>query len=91
MKLDLKNWFKKPTNEDKGNFYCFERIWGIAPRHYVINNCSEGFIALVQKSSIPCERFVNSKVETQGRGFYEIEYSSENLAALLAKAMRGEL
>lgn len=91
MGFKLKDLFKRPTAEDKGNLYSFERIYRLSPRHYVIRNCSDGFISLMQRSPIPCKyNEYQNTIEVEGRGHCEVEYGSNNFASLLTRIMRGE-
>lgn len=91
MGFNLKKIFNRPTVEDKGNIYSFERIYRLAPRHYIIQNCSDGFMNLMKKSIIPCQISETFRtIETEGKGYCEVQYGSENFASLLTRIMRGE-
>lgn len=61
----IKRLFVKITPMDKANFYTVQAIHNAAPRtEYTFTNCSEGFIALLERSVIPC--WVNDKIKSVG-------------------------
>lgn len=90
MKFNIKDLFVKPTIEDKSCFYSFQRIFELAPRHYVIRGCTKGFISLMKRSNIPCELLGNGnnlEIMSTG-GYFEIEYSNEEFTSILAELMK---
>ena len=61
----IKRLFTKATPMDKANFYTVQAIHNAAPRTaYTFTDCSDGFIALLERSPIPC--WVNDKIKSVG-------------------------
>lgn len=61
----IRRLFIKITPMDKANFYTVQAIRSAAPRtEYNFTDCSEGFIALMERSAIPC--WVNDKIKSVG-------------------------
>lgn len=61
----IKRLFVRETPMDKANFYTVQAIHNAAPRtEYTFTDCSDGFIALLERSAIPC--WVNDKIKSVG-------------------------
>lgn len=91
----VKRLFTKISQEDKSNFYTAQALHKVLPRcEYIFTNCSEGFIALLERSNISC--WVNEKQSTAGFKIENptrsrtIEYSTQNLTAELVRLKKGE-
>lgn len=86
----LKDLMTKVTKEDEGLFHIFKRIYETKPRHYMIRNCTKGFMVLAKRSNIPCDvTEINKTVETKGYGRTDIECTSEALAETLSEMIKG--
>ena len=85
----LKDLFTKVTDNDKSCFYTFEKIYAAEPRHYVIKNCTNGFMVLMKKSNIPCDIVeIERKVDVQGNGHFDLKCDNEIMASVLFDIMR---
>lgn len=85
----IKDLFTKVSNKDKSCFYTFEKIFGIEPRHYVIRDCTDGFMVLMKKSNIPCDVVeIDKRVETRGNSHIDLRCNSEMMASYLCELMK---
>lgn len=82
--------FNRPTPEDLGCLHSFERIYKLAPKRYIIRNCSEGFMELMKKSNIPCTiSFNRGTVEVLNyKARYELAYGVESFTRELSSLLR---
>ena len=85
----IKDLFTKVTKEDKAMFYTFERIYLLAPKHYVIHKCTKGFMVLMKKSNIICDiRESECKIETKGNSRLDVDCDSVALAEVLSNIIK---
>lgn len=85
----LKDLMTRITKEDEALFHTFKRICELAPRHYVVHNCTKGFMILAKRSNINCDVVeINKTVETKGNERVDIDCTSEALAEILTEIMK---
>ena len=86
----IKDLFTRPTKEDEALFHVFKRIYEIKPRHYMIHDCTKGFMVLAKRSNIPCDVVeLNKTVETKGYGRTDLKCENNDLASALSEIMKG--
>lgn len=91
----IKRLFAQVTPMDRANFYTVQSLHEKLPRcEYTFTNCTDGFIALMERSTIKCwvdekQKTVGMKMENPTRT-KTIEYSGENLTNELVRLKKGE-
>lgn len=61
----IKRLFSRVTDEDRGQFYSVQTLHSLYPRwEYIFVNCTDGFIALMERSNIKC--WINEKQKQVG-------------------------